>query len=386
MKIRRCAVLYIEPREELGIDWSALFSGASSLSSTLRWVALAPHMDDEVEVDAAAVMALGSLGQTVWAERATCEQRFGEETIAHLLATGLLIGDTPEYEDARARDETLRAQHWRPLSALAHTFGRWEDVRIETGMQFPNFEELVEKNGAPPSPTVEPGDAATAIKLPQPEGGALDDTLFQRYTGRNFDTGAVLPLSVAARLLQRTFGAQEQRLVGQESYVLKKLSPSAGGLHPIEAYVLVQRVEGMAPGLYHYHPVQHALIPLTIMDSEQAAALALQFVADQHWFADAPMQVVMVARVARNFWKYRNHPKAYKAITLDAGHLSQTFYLLATEAGMPAFITAAVNDVDIETALKLDHLSDAVIAVCGCGPAASERNTIELRYGDTESA
>lgn len=386
MKIRRCAVLYIEPREELGIDWSALFSGGSTLSATMRWVALAPHLDREVEVDAADVAALGGLGQTVWTGREEAARRFGEASVARLLALGLLIGDTPEHERQRERDETLRAQHWRPMSALAHTFSRWRDVRVETGMQFPNFQELVEANGPPPPPTIERDGAGAALRLPPAGGGGLDDTLFRRYTGRNFDQRAALPLPVAARLLQRTFGAQERRLVGEEAYVLKKLSPSAGGLHPIEAYVLAQRIDGVTPGLYHYHPVQHTLTPLTLLDSAQAAALALQFVADQHWFADAPMQVLMVARVARNFWKYRNHPKAYKAVTLDAGHLSQTFYLLATEAGMPAFITAAVNDVDIERALKLDHLSDAVIAVCGCGPAAAERGTIELRYGDPDPA
>src|SRR3546814_4882794 len=61
------------------------------------------------------------------------------------------------------------------------------------------------------------------------------------------------------------------------------------------------------------------------LDAAQAGALALRFVAGQHWFADAPMLVVLAARVRRNFWKYRNHPKAYRAIVLDAGHLSQTF-------------------------------------------------------------
>lgn len=157
-------------------------------------------------------------------------------------------------------------------------------------------------------------------------------------------------------------------------------------MHPIEAYVMVQRVEGVAPGVYHYHPVQHTLEPVQLMDAEQAASLAQLMVADQQWFADAPMLVVMAARVKRNFWKYRNHLKAFKALVLDGGHLSQNFYLLATEAGLAAFITAAVNDVDIERALGLDHLCDAVIAVCGCGKPSGSRATIELRFGEQDVA
>ncbi len=385
MKIRRCAVLYIEPREELAIDWSTLLAGGSTLAATMHWLTMAPHLDREIEVDAAELMALGGMSQTIWSEQGECEQRFGAASIARLLELGLLIGDSPEHAAMRERDDTLRAHHWRPLSALAHTFSRWRDVRTETGMQAPSFQELLDSYGPPPPSTVEHDGSGPALKLPAVASDRLDEILFQRYTGRNFDTQATLPLPVAARLLQRAFGAQEERQVGPHANVLKKTSPSGGSLHPVEAYLLAQRIDGVTPGLYHYHPLAHELRPLQTMDSEQAAALALQMVADQQWFADAPMQVVMVARLERSFWKYRNHHKAYKALALDAGHLSQTFYLLATEAGMPAFITAAVNDIDIERVLGLDHLRHAVIAVCGCGPAGSARKMVELRYGETST-
>lgn len=385
MKIRRCSVLYIEPREALKVDWAALFSGGSTLSAAMSWMALAPHLGKEVEIDTALVTVLGAIGHTIWLDREDCEARHGQAAIARLLELGLLVADADDAgpDALRTRDELLRSQHWHPLSALGHAFGRWQDVRVDTGLQVPTFQELVAKFGPPPPPAIERSAPGLAVKLPAPQAGALDDTLMRRYTGRNFDKTAQLPMAVAARLLQRTFGAQEQRKVGEQADVFKKTSPSGGALHPIEAYVLVQRIDGLPPGLYHYHPVDHALEPLTRMDDQQAAQLANQVVAEQYWFADAPMLVLMVARVERNFWKYRNHLKALKAVVLDGGHLSQTFYLLATEAGMPAFVTTAVNDVDIEQALGLDHLSDAVIAVCGCGPAGTQRDTVELRFGET---
>ena len=386
MKIRRCAVLFIEPREDLGIDWAALFSGAGALSATLRWVALAPHLDREVGIDAAQVAALGAIGQTAWTERADADLRLGAAMVDSLLALGLLLDDgdgsdaTAINNPARERDAVLRACHWRPLSAAAHMFSRWDGMEVDKGMHFPSFEELVRSYGAPPEPAAGRGDGERAIALPPAQPGPLDAQLLQRYTGRNYDPHAPLPLAVLARLLQRTFGVQAERMVAQEALVFKKTSPSAGGLHPTEAYVLAQRVPGVAPGLYHYHAVRHVLEPLAEVDNAAASELARQFVADQHWFVDAPVMVVMAARVARNFWKYRNHAKAYRALMLDAGHLSQTFYLLATEAGMPAFVTAAVNEKVIERAFGLDPLSDAVVAVCGCGVAAAGQTTLELRY------
>jgi putative peptide maturation dehydrogenase len=380
MLLRRCAVLYIEPREELDIDWSALFSGDGALGASMRWVALAPHLGREIDIDAGELAALGGLGQSLWIERGAAEERFGANAIAHLLDLGLLISDAPELRDFRERDETLRSQHWRPLSALAHMFSRWGDMRVDTGMQFPSFEELVESHGMPPGPCIERCPPEQALRLPLARSSAIDDTLMRRYTGRNYDRSAVLPLDTAARLLQRAFGAQAVKEMAPGADVLKKISPSAGGLHPIEAYVLAQRIEGVPSGLYHYHPVRHVLEPVREMDTTQTAELAMRAVADQEWFVDAPMLVMLAARVERNFWKYRNHAKAYRALLLDAGHLSQTFYTLATDAGMPAFVTAAINEADIERAFGLDPLRDAVIAVCGCGAASGEQNTVELRY------
>jgi len=384
MKIRRCAVLYIESREQLAVDWQALFAGTSTMAASMRWLALLPHLEREVELDTEALLALGTVSQTIWRERGALLQQMPEAVLERLLAQGLLIGDTPEHAALRARDELLRATHWRPMSALAHTFSRWHDVRAETGMHAPSFQELLDTYGEPPPSTFDLGSAAAALKLPPVARGPLDEVLFQRYTGRNFDLQATLPLPLVARLLQRTFGAQEVRAVGPHAEVVKKTSPSGGGLHPVEAFVLAQRVDGVLPGLYHYHPLAHELRPLRTMERAEAAALAQQMVAGQDWLGEAPLQVVMVARVERSYWKYRNHHKAYRALSLDAGHLSQTFYLLAAEAGLGAFITAAVNDVDIEQMLQLDHLRHAVMAVCGCGPSRSgPRTMVELRYGET---
>lgn len=388
MKIRRCAVLYLEPREELDIDWAALFAGRSTLAANTRWLALAPHLDREIAVEAAELAVLGSISSSLWQDRDELVQQHAPERIAHLLELGLLVADdavlTPALAALRERDDTLRSQHWRPLAALAHTYSRWHDVNSETGMEAPSFDELLERHGSPPPAVQQVTGMGAAVTLPAAPAGPLDEALLQRYTGRNYDTEASIALAVAARLLQRTFGAQEERQVGPHANILKKTSPSGGGLHPTEAFVLVQRVEGLAPGLYHYHPLDHTLLPLRPSTRDEAAALALQVLAEQDWLADAAMQVLMVARVERSFWKYRNHQKAYRALALDAGHLSQTFYLLATEAGLPAFITAAINDVDIERVLGLDHLRHAVIAICGCGVAAAgARKTVELRYGET---
>lgn len=161
-------------------------------------------------------------------------------------------------------------------------------------------------------------------------------------------------------------------------HLLKKGMPSAGGLHATVAFLLVQHVDGVAPGLYHYYPIDHALEPIQAMSAVAAAVLAQRFVASQAYFVHARVMAVPTSSFLRNFWKHRNHAKAYRALILDVGHLSQTMYPAATKLGLAAFITAAVNKVDIEEAFGLDPLEEGPRAVCGFGLRAAERNEVEF--------
>jgi putative peptide maturation dehydrogenase len=186
-----------------------------------------------------------------------------------------------------------------------------------------------------------------------------------------------------AQLLERVFSAQSEVRVSDDTTFLKKTSPSGGGLHPVEAYLVVQHVEDVTPGLYHYQARQHALEPLPPLAGEGWDGGALRdfimhAVAQQHWFADAHVLVLLAPRFDRTFWKYRNHAKGYRVVALEAGHLSQTLYLSATEAGLGAFITGAINEVFLEQAFGLDHVREGVLAICGFGWRGAEMVTMEL--------
>jgi nitroreductase len=65
---------------------------------------------------------------------------------------------------------------------------------------------------------------------------------------------------------------------------------------------------------------------------------------------------------------------------MDAAHLSQTLYLVATELGLGAFITAAINNVDIEERLGIDGYREGVLAVCGFGRPAAERSAFDPEF------
>jgi putative peptide maturation dehydrogenase len=384
MRVRRCSILMIEAREQAQFDFDSLLSGGNGLRAERQWVALAPHLKAEVPLSTDELLLLGSVPTREWSELETiaCHD---PALLGGLVAKGLLIADPVDVAvnvaEMRTRDDALRASHWHPLAAVAHAFARWQGVAAgdmvrNIGMQ--SVVDLVDKLGAPPAHFHSRSAAAVRVKLAPPQPTAIDALLRRRATCRNFDCDRALPQSIFSHVLKRTFGAQAQHDIDADTAILKKTSPSAGGLHPTEAYLLIQHVEGVAPGLYHYHVGDHALEPLQLLAADAALVLAGRFLAQQHWFARAHALVVLVPRFTRSFWKYRNHAKVYRAVTLDVGHLSQTLQVSATEFGLGAFVTSAINDVDIEQALGLAAMQESPLAVCGFGWRASVRSRMEF--------
>lgn len=382
MHLRRCHHLLIEPRETRNIDFEALLRGQPRQLCHRKWVALAGHLDAEVELEAGELAALGGLSSEVAEKRGELEERWGAEVIARLLRQGLLLeaDEQPSASPAAQADGSLRATHWRGLAAVAHRHLRWRGVDSEearaSGALGDRGEEVVQRLGTPPPVTRARVDDANLLRLPSASARDVDGRQ-RRSTCRNFNSSRPLPLDLFAQMLHTVYGAQSQSVVSGVP-VLKKNSPSAGGLHPVEAYLLVQHVEGVDPGLYHYRPDTHALEPLKALTPDEAREYASLFVARQPWFADAHVQVILAARFQRNFWKYRNHAKAYRAVILDAGHLSQMQYLAATELGLAAFITAAINEGDIEDAFGLDPMQEGVIAVTGFGWRGERMEVLEF--------
>ena len=379
-RIRRCGVVLIEPREELELDVAGLLGGRRAVRARVRLVALAPHVGDEIEIDEDEAAALARIGETDWIDRAA-PGGVTSGVVESLLAKGLLIGDGDEHASMRARDETLRGVHWKPLSAVAHAFSRWHEAGVDEDVRITRHRtltELIRESGPPPPHVTSRAEPDRRQSLPAPRPTAIDAILARRATCRNFDTAGTLDLERFGDVLKRVVGCQAEVEILPGTKALKKAHPSGGSLHPLEAYLVVQRVDGVLPGLYHYHVTDHALEPVATMDPGALRDFAMRCVAGQDFFADAHALLIVAARFQRTFWKYRNHPKAYRAIVLEAGHVSQNLYLSATELGMGAFVTAAINEVDIEHAFGLDALSESPLAVLGFGPRAPQKTMLEF--------
>ncbi|HEY0229849.1 MAG TPA: putative peptide maturation dehydrogenase [Dokdonella sp.] len=376
MRLRRCALLMLEPRERLDFDFTLIAAGGSGLLPRIETIAIAPQLEAGLALTERETAVVCLLSPSRWCALDELSLRHPPEVLQALVDKQLLVLEGSELD---ARDRVLRDTHWRAPAAAMHYSSRWRGVDTEAVEQkfAGEFDDNpVERLGVAPSTVRE--HAGPRWPLPLAQKSPFGDLLDRRVTCRNFDAARTLSLASFSAVLYRVFGARAADDYAPGLRLLKKGVPSAGGLHATGAYVLVQRVEDIAAGLYHYHPLDHALESIKPLHADEAAALAKRFVAAQAYFVDAHVMVMPTSRFVRNFWKYRNHAKAYRALILDVGHLSQTLYLAATELGLGAFITAAINEVDIEEAFGLDPLEEGPLAVCGFGIRAPERTEVEF--------
>jgi SagB-type dehydrogenase family enzyme len=212
-----------------------------------------------------------------------------------------------------------------------------------------------------------------AKKVPLPARTSVDSeftrVLMARKTHRRFSKQK-LPLETVSQLLYLVWGVTGYRYSPRFGKLFHKTSPSGGARHPGEVYLMALRVKGLRAGLYHYQPATHQLETISTNTSREKAWL---YCARQHFVRNAAALFLMTAVFPRTMWKYQ-HARAYRVVLLDAGHLCQTFCLVATWLGLAPFCTAALKDTLIEKDLGIDGIRESVLYVAGVGlPATSAR-------------
>jgi SagB-type dehydrogenase family enzyme len=297
--------------------------------------------------------------------RSYSQESIGEAIIELIEAQLLLEYDSPEWQ----KDNLVEAS-WKPWLPEGGFHFLTKDATY-VGGDWTLEQKMQTLPATAPPLQFKTIDNTDSIALPQhePEKDSFFETLHARRTHRSFSKAAI-PLGDVSKLLQTTWGVQgylESRVFGT---LPLKTSPSGGARHSIEVYLMALRVDGLDAGTYHYRAEDHFLEKIS---SEARPRMARDYCADQPYVAEAAALFIMTAVFSRTMWKY-HHPRAYRVVLLDAGHLGQTFCLTATRMGLAPFSTAALKDTLIEKDLGIDGISESVLYVVGVGlPAAEAR-------------
>jgi putative peptide maturation dehydrogenase len=364
------------------LDVAALVRGDVELAPSERTVALSVLTGESCTLSDDEFRRVLSLPDNRWTDAETADL----DAFARLAEKGVLVSDAQDARlaELRRRDERLIADGWHPYAALMHFAGKWRDVAFDLDAELwsettERYDRFVAQHGAPPPAFHVRGGERHELPLVERTGG-LYEALARRRTTRVFDPDAPVTSDTLALLLYEVFGCHDYARITEDVVVLGKTSPSGGARHALEAYPLILNVDGFDAGTYHYDVRDHALELVRRMPRDELASLAVGFAAGQTWIREAALAVVVTARFPRTLWKYRRNNRAYLTLYLEAGHFSQTFYLVCADLGLGAFVTAAVNGGNIEDALELDPVEEGVLAICGCGAPLPGRHALDPEF------
>lgn len=208
---------------------------------------------------------------------------------------------------------------------------------------------------------------ARLIPLPVPAGLALPgidlkEAIERRSTLRAY-RDQPLTLEELSYLLWLTQGVKE---VTRRPVTLRTV-PSAGARHAFETCLLINRVEGIEPGLYRFVATQHALTPLAPAHAVQGSLCAeiTHACLEQRQIPSSAVTFLWVAVPERMTWRYVE--RGYRYLLLDAGHVCQNLYLAAEAIGCGVCAIAAYDDDLLNAALDLDGETLFAIYVASLG-------------------
>ena len=201
-----------------------------------------------------------------------------------------------------------------------------------------------------------PGTKKISLPSPDYRGMVLEDAIKKRRSVREYSSRP-LELNQVSQILFAAQGLTES-LHGRPV----RAAPSAGALYPVEVYVIVNNVEGLQKGIYHYSVLDHALELIKVGDSRNAIISAGL---KQEMLGDSGVTFVLSAIFDRTRHKYGERGIRY--VYMEGGHISQNISLQAVSLGLGSVSVGAFLDHKINELIGLDGRREVVIYLHSVG-------------------
>ncbi|MBN1392537.1 MAG: SagB/ThcOx family dehydrogenase [Sedimentisphaerales bacterium] len=255
--------------------------------------------------------------------------------ITAILAVLIFIGVSPAHQNIKENEISISERFHRETSIT------------EKGIA---ADKLRLKPKEPPPYKVYPN--TTKIELPKPKytGVAVEDALKKRRSVRNY---SAKPIS-KAQLSQLLFAAQG--VTGKMYGQVLRTAPSAGALYPFEVYIIVNNVQDLPRGIYHYSILDHTL---ELVKSGDFRNQIIDAGLSQQALGDAGATFMLSAIFDRARHKYGERGCRY--VYMEAGHISQNIYLQAVSLGLGSVCIGAFSDEKVNKLIDADGWKEAVI-------------------------
>ena len=176
---------------------------------------------------------------------------------------------------------------------------------------------------------------------------ALIDAIRGRESRRKYPEEP-LSLEELSFLLWATQGVRE---LIRNGLVTLRTVPSGGGMHPFETYLLVNRVDGVDPGIYRYLAIEHKLYQ-EVAGEMQGVERIGEICNGQSFLAKGAVVFIWAVRPYRT--EYRYGEDSLKDILISVGHICQNLYLACESIGAGTCATVAYQQEALDDLIAVD--------------------------------
>lgn len=180
-----------------------------------------------------------------------------------------------------------------------------------------------------------------------------------RKSSRDFDEDAYLSLEQLSTLLVESYGAEDG---AERGLSYRRPIPTSGNLGSPELYVFCLRVCDIPPGIYHFNSIEKRLSQVRLGNFDDWLRHKVFF---QPEHARGSAVLILTSDFGRLRMKYGE--RGYRLALLDAGHLSQTIYLLCAAMEIKVCATAGFVDRELDDGLQIDGLRHASVLAITIG-------------------
>lgn len=185
----------------------------------------------------------------------------------------------------------------------------------------------------------------------------LRSALIERRSTRELQPGP-MPIEQFASILRASYGVMGWS-DESGSFLARRPVPSAGSLYPLEIYAATQGVTGLPDGLFHYDARGNAL-EMREPGCVHTKLAPLTWVPGS--ILGANLVILITGVIERTTWKYGL--RGYRFLWLEAGHLAQNLYLIATALGLGVLAVGAFSDEDVDRLARLSQGERSLYLLC----------------------
>ncbi len=232
---------------------------------------------------------------------------------------------------------------WEATKLHADAIG-WQTPGVQLLAQEPELREIVRRG-------YRDFGSCPVIPLPVPASRTSSfEFASERRESADVMTPVSVPLEQLAWILDVSAGMSSRH--GKSEPDLRRV-PSAGGLHPLDLWVLPHTVEGLGRGTMYY--VDNRLRALREVRRYDGDALRAASLADG-LIDQAAFTVVVTATLWRSRFKYG--VRGLRFALLEAGHVAQMLLLAAATERLGSRVIGGFCDDALSSALSLHGVDE----------------------------